>query len=103
MALTDIAKLLDETLKSLHLLQERHEGYQKKFDELQSENAKLRKEVADLTTRVAVLEEGRKTTAAEVKLAVTESLSEWKFREMKEKMADLELKAKQVSSSPKED
>ena len=98
MAITDIAKILDETLRSVHLLQERHEGYQKKFDDLQNENARLRKEVADLTVRIAVLEEGRKTVAAEVKLAVTESLSTWKMREMEEK---LQVAQQQISAKLK--
>ena len=97
MAITDLAKLLDEAMKSLHLLQERHERYEKNFSELREENAKLRKDVADLTVRVAVLEEGRKTIAAEVKLAVSESLMTWKIKEMEEKLQAAQLTSKQIS------
>jgi hypothetical protein len=69
-----------------HVLDERQSHTTVQVDALQKETMELRKELAALTVRVAVLEEGRKTTAAEVKLALVETISAWEIRKMREQI-----------------
>ncbi len=96
MGVFDAAKVVNELVKTVHLLQERHERYEKTLAELRNENVELRKEVAGLTTRVAVLEEGRKTTAAEVKQVMTETLSIWKLQQQEEQIKSLKAEVKRL-------
>lgn len=66
----------------------------KSLERQEQEIIQLRKENAELTTRVAVLEEGRKTIAADVKLAMTETLSQLEINRLKEELAAVKEKAK---------
>ena len=82
--------------KDLIILKERFD----RQDELLKEQAKaidsLREAVAGLTTRVAVLEEGRKTIAAEVKTALTETLAAWERKQLEKEIAALKQPQKQI-------
>lgn len=64
------------------------EGIQKQqaeeLKELRKENAEMRKELSRLIERVGVVEEGRKTMAAEVKTALVETLAKWEVQRAQE-------------------
>jgi hypothetical protein len=56
---------------------------------LRQDNAELRRENAKITERLATLEEGRKTIAAEVKRALTVTLALWQIEQKDKEIARL--------------
>src|ERR1051326_7929651 len=84
MSLADIGEKIAGIFTTIATLKRQFEEQAKLLEKQGAEISALRKENAELTTRVAVLEEARKTTAAEVKVAVTESLVTWERQKMRE-------------------
>ncbi len=96
--LREVIKGAGGAARELIILKERFD----RQDELLKEQARaidsLREAVAALATRVAVLEEGRKTIAAEVKTALTETLGAWERKRLEEEIATLKQPQKQIDN-----
>ena len=84
--------------KLFNLVEERQKNQEDDIRTLRQDNAELRKAVASLTERVAVLEEGRKTTAAEVQSVLTRTISTWENQKLRDEVE--ELKRKQLPPKP---
>jgi len=93
-ALADLAGKVLGLSKTLVLIDERFKRQEEDMRVLRAECSALRNDVSGLATRVAVLEEARKTTAAEARAAVAEAVAELKVR-YTEAVADLRVKAAQ--------
>jgi hypothetical protein len=89
MSWMDALAKLGEIAKNVTLIQKRVEDAEKLALAQDKEIAELRKEIAALTTRVAVLEEGRKTVGAEVKLALTEAIRGWENDQLRKALERL--------------
>jgi len=87
--LLDILKEVGQLTKGFVLLQDRQAEHTADLKALEAENAELRKEIAALTVRVAVLEEGRKTIAADVKAALIETISTWEKQRLQSEIENL--------------
>ena len=83
--------------KLFNLVEERQKNQEDDIRIIRQENVELRKAIATLTERVAVLEEGRKTTAAEVQSVLTRTISAWENQKLRDEVE--ELKRKQIPSS----
>ena len=94
MNLTDILGGIGKLTRSFHILEERVNRLEKDVPALEEEIITLRRENADLTTRVAVLEENRKTVAAEVKLALTEAITAWEMQKLREQLQTYQAQEK---------
>ena len=75
-AVTRVASLA----KTINNLELQFKQQDEEITRLRRENADLRKDMAGMAERLARLEEARKTTAAEVKLALSETLMELKMK-----------------------
>lgn len=73
----ELLNSLKDYSKSLTLLEERHAKQMTANTTVDSELAGLRKAIADLTVRVAVLEEGRTAIDDRVRRVMTEVIAEW--------------------------
>jgi hypothetical protein len=89
MSWTDVRNAIGQIAKDLALMKERIDRQEKELEQQGKDIAGLWVENAQLTARIAVLEEARRTTAAEVKLAVTESLMAWERQKMHEEREEL--------------
>jgi chromosome segregation ATPase len=67
---------------------------------LETDLAAARQDIATLSTRIAVLEEARKTTAAEVKLALTQTLAEWEIQRAKQEAKEAKDALKRERALP---
>lgn len=81
---SDVANKVGQLGKDYILLTERVARLEKLIDSQGETISALRKENSDLTERVAVLEEGRRTTASDVKLALTEAIAGWEMQKLRE-------------------
>ena len=97
MSWTDITARLLTVVKSITNLELQFKNQGDEIILLRKENGELRKEIATMAERLARLEESRKTTAAEVKLAVSETLMELKMEAL-QKENDA-LKRRQIPSA----
>ncbi|GAB4453042.1 MAG: hypothetical protein OHK0029_05060 [Armatimonadaceae bacterium] len=70
--------------RTLNVADEKFKRFEEDVRTLYKENTELRKEVATLAAKVAALEEGRKTVAAEVKTALTETIAAWEAKQLRE-------------------
>lgn len=77
MSLLELLSSLRDFDKSLTLLEERHARQTAANATVDAELAALRKAIADLTVRVAVLEEGRNSVDDRVRRVMTEVIAEW--------------------------
>ncbi len=82
----------NDLFNGYNVLKERIAQTQQEAKELRNENTSLSGEVSRLSERVAVLEEARKTTAAEVKAAMTEALSAWERERFREQFSGREAR-----------
>ena len=73
----ELLNALKDYSKSLTLLEERHAKQMTANATVDSELAALRKAIAELTTRVAVLEEGRNAIDDRVRRVMTEVIADW--------------------------
>ena len=89
MSWTDVLSTFSKVTKQFHLIVERVDRLEKDDDFFRKECEELRKDIAAPTSRVAVLEEGRKTTTAEVKLALVESIAAWENQKLREELGRL--------------
>jgi predicted ribosome quality control (RQC) complex YloA/Tae2 family protein len=96
----DILGRIGELYKLFNVIDEKLKQQSDEISLLRKDNAEFRKEVSRLTERVAVLEEGRRTVAAEVKLALTEAISARELQQVKAERD--ELKAARSASTPKQ-
>jgi chromosome segregation ATPase len=82
----DILGGVNRLTKAFHTIEQRVDRLGDDLRRLTDQLDLQREKLAFLETRVAVLEEGRKTTAAEVKVALLETLSSWEMRKMREEI-----------------
>jgi hypothetical protein len=80
----DLLGGINRLTKAFHTIEQRVDRLGDDIRRLADQLDLQREKVASLDTRVAVLEEGRKTTAAEVKVALLETLSSWEIRKLRE-------------------
>lgn len=92
MNILDVIKSVGNLTKAFSLIEKRVDDGEKTDTKHAEELAALRKEIAQLTTRVAVLEEGRKTIAAENKQAMSEVIAQYELYRRDEKLKELEQK-----------
>lgn len=86
--------------KVFNVMQDRQDRQAEDIKTLGEEADRLRDKMHDIDKRVAVLEEGRKTTAAEVKAALTETPAAWELAKMRE---DVQNEANSRRRLPKKD
>lgn len=94
MSLSDIVGGVGRLTKAFNTIEQRVERLTEDVKELGKRHEGHGDKITDLTTRVAVLEEARKTTAAEARAAVAEAVADLKVR-YTEAVADLRVKAAQ--------
>ena len=85
--------------KLFNLVEERQKNQEDDIRIIRQENVELRKAVATLTERVAVLEEARKTTAAEVQSVLTRTISAWENQKLRDEVEELKRKQLPPASS----
>lgn len=82
----DLLGGINRLTKAFHTIEQRVDRLGEDLRRLADQLDLQREKVGGLETRVAVLEEGRKTTAAEVKAALVETLSAWEIRKLREEV-----------------
>ena len=80
----DMATRLFGLTKAFNLMEERHTRQAEDIKAVREELWRVRDRMHEIDKRVAVLEEGRKTTAAEVKAPLIETIAVWEIARAKE-------------------
>ena len=95
MSWSDVLGRLGSAAKLVANLELQIKEQDKEIVLLRQDNADLRKIMAGMGERLARLEEARNTTAAEVKMALTETIAEFQMRALREE--NEALKRKQIT------
>lgn len=102
MSWIDALGKLGEIAKSIVLIEKRVEELEKTNKDQAALIVELRKDISSLTARVAVLEENRKTVAAEVKLALAEFGHRWESEQLKKQLEEMRQQPRNIETSDKD-
>ena len=96
----DLASRIFGLTKAFTVMEERNSRQAEDIKAVREELWRVRDRTHEIDKRVAVLEEGRKTTAAEVKAALIETIAVWEVARAKE---EAQSKNSSRRSLPKKD
>lgn len=102
MNLADSLKAAFDFSKQLVIIDEKFKRHEEQIKRLDDLTGSLNDRLHNLTTRVAVLEEGRRTTDADVKRVIAETIAAWQVeraqQDLSEARAQLEIERRRIAS-----
>ncbi|MBC8142746.1 MAG: hypothetical protein H7Y38_15080 [Armatimonadetes bacterium] len=106
MSLPEGIKAVFDFSKQLVIIDEKFKRHEKQIKRSDDLTASLNDRLHNLTTRVAVLEEGRNTTDANVKRVITETIASWQVeraqQDLREAREQSEVERRRIAGQPPE-